>query len=84
MYQVRRVRSFLLSVREGSVIAVTVVPILPPPCFLSAKVGIIPVLASLLGSAVREMAADTHSNCIPGGGERLTELQVGFRGQLGR
>lgn len=42
----------------------------------SAQVGIIPVLASLLGSAVREMAADVQSNCIPGGRERLTELQV--------
>ena len=40
-------------------------------------VGIIPVLASLLGSAVREMAADAKSNCIPGATERLTELQVG-------
>ena len=40
------------------------------------QVGIIPVLASLLGTAVREMATNVQSNSIPGGRERLTELQV--------
>ncbi|GAX79138.1 hypothetical protein CEUSTIGMA_g6578.t1 [Chlamydomonas eustigma] len=40
------------------------------------QVGIVPVLASLLGSAVREMALDSHSNTIPGGSARLTELQL--------
>ncbi len=47
------------------------------------QVGIIPVLASLLGSAVREMAADTQGNSIPGGSGRLTELQVRGTGGTG-
>lgn len=34
------------------------------------------MLVSLLGSAVKEMAADSTSNCIPGGSARLTELQL--------
>ncbi|KAG1662637.1 hypothetical protein FOA52_009622 [Chlamydomonas sp. UWO 241] len=40
------------------------------------QVGIIPVLVSLAGAAVKEMAADVRGNVIPGGSARLTELQL--------
>lgn len=49
---------------------------LSPSPHAHVQVGIIPVLISLLGSAVKEMAADSTSNCIPGGSARLTELQL--------
>uniref|UniRef100_A0A7R9V241 non-specific serine/threonine protein kinase n=1 Tax=Chlamydomonas euryale TaxID=1486919 RepID=A0A7R9V241_9CHLO len=40
------------------------------------QVGIIPVLLTLVGAAVKDAAADPTSNAIPGGSLRITELQL--------